>query len=89
MPSRTYNLLAAGKPILALTEENSEVARVLDEENAGWHVSPENPDELLEVIYKIYGHKDLLREIGENARAAALKKYSARIAIDKYKKVIS
>ena len=27
MPSRTYNFLAAGKPVLALTEEKSEVAQ--------------------------------------------------------------
>lgn len=89
MPSRTYNLLAAGKPILALTEENSEVARLLAEDNAGWHVAPENPEKLLEIIYQIYERKIHLPAIGANGRAAALKKHTSRTAIEKYKKILT
>jgi glycosyltransferase involved in cell wall biosynthesis len=37
MPSRTYNILAAGKPILALTDDGSELARVIEEEGVGWY----------------------------------------------------
>src|SRR5690606_303324 len=33
MPSRTYNILAAGKPILAITDEGSELAMIVEEEN--------------------------------------------------------
>ena len=33
MPSRTYNILAAGKPILAVTEGGSELAQVVVEED--------------------------------------------------------
>ena len=44
MPSRTYNLLA-GKPILALTENDSEVARVVAEEKVGWAIPPLNSEE--------------------------------------------
>src|SRR5438445_5272586 len=35
MPCRTYNIMAAGKPILALTEQNSELALIIDEERIG------------------------------------------------------
>ena len=38
MPSRTYNFLAAGKPILALTETDSEIDRIICEDNVGWSV---------------------------------------------------
>ncbi len=44
MPSRTYNILAAGKPVLALTEKGSEVARVIEDERVGWYVPPGKPD---------------------------------------------
>ncbi len=53
MPSRTYNILAVGKPILALTEVNSEVARVIQEDDLGWIVSPDNPEKLLQTIIEI------------------------------------
>ena len=33
MPSKTYNLMAAGEPLLALTDPDSELARVIDEGN--------------------------------------------------------
>jgi glycosyltransferase involved in cell wall biosynthesis len=89
MPSRTYNLLAAGKPILALTEENSEVARLIEEEKVGWIVPPSEPAELLQVIYEIFEKRNLLDEIGQRARKAALNKYSVETAIQKYKKMLN
>lgn len=85
MPSRTYNLMAAGKPILALTEADSEVARVLEEEAIGWQVEPGEPEKLLEMIYKIYEERQRLPQMGEKARRAALNKYSVETAVDKYK----
>lgn len=88
MPSRTYNLLAAGKPILAITETGSEVARVIEEEQVGWYVSPCEPEKLLDVIYKIFENKNALPEIGKKARRVALEKYSVEKAVEKYKIVL-
>lgn len=85
MPSRTYNILAAGKPILALTEDDSELSRVIDEEKAGWHVPPANPDKLLVAIFDIYARRDELPEMAVRARAAAIEKYSLTDAVDKYR----
>lgn len=85
MPSRTYNFLAAGKPILALTEENSEVARVIEEDRVGWIVPPSEPTKLLKIIYKIYDERNLLSDIGQRARESALDKYSVETAVSKYK----
>jgi glycosyltransferase involved in cell wall biosynthesis len=85
MPSRTYNFLAAGKPILALTEENSEVARVIEEDRVGWIVPPSEPTKLLQIIYKIYDERNFLSEISKRARKSALDKYSVETAVSKYK----
>jgi len=85
MPSRTYNFMAAGKPILALTEKNSEVARVIEEEQIGWIVPPSEPSKLLQVIYKIFDERNRLDEIGKRARKSALNKYSVETAISKYR----
>jgi colanic acid biosynthesis glycosyl transferase WcaI len=85
MPSRTYNILAAGKPILALTENDSEIAKVIAEENVGWTVPPNEPEKLLRVIFEIYENKARLSEMGKNSRRAALEKYSLETALKKYK----
>lgn len=88
MPSRTYNILAVGKPILALTEVNSEVARVIQEDDLGWIVSPDNPEKLYQTIIEISQKKSHLTAMGKRARKAALEKYSVEIAIEKYQKAL-
>ena len=85
MPSRTYNILAAGKPILAITENLSELAQVVTEDNIGWIVPPNAPQELLETIRQIYLNRNKLSEMGNRARHSAEKKYSLNAALEKYK----
>jgi glycosyltransferase involved in cell wall biosynthesis len=88
MPSRTYNILAAGRPVLALTEEGSEVARVVREDQVGWIVPPGDPAALAAAIVEISDNRDLLPAMGEAARTSALKKYSLDAAIEKYRNAI-
>lgn len=88
MPSRTYNILAAGKPILALTEKDSELAKVVEEDAVGWNVPPNEKETLLETIYQIYEERETLGEKGENARKSALEKYSLETAVSNYRKVL-
>lgn len=89
MPSRTYNILAAGKPILALTDEDSELARVIGEEQVGWAVPPDDVELLLDTIERIYAKRSNLEAMCANARHAALSKYSLSSAIEKYRSEMS
>lgn len=84
MPSRTYNIMAAGKPVLALTDEGSELARVVDEDQIGWHIEPGNAKELTALIEKVYNSREQLAPMGERAREAALQKYNTAAAVSAY-----
>lgn len=88
VPSRTYNIMAAGKPILAITEAGSEIDRVISEEGNGWTVTPGNPDELANLIKGIHTEKDKLKILGENSRKAALTRYSEELAVSRYLEVL-
>lgn len=88
MPSRTYNILAAGKPILALAENDSEIAKVIEDGQVGWTVSPQNPVELLRVLKEIYDNRQEFKKMGEMSRAEALSKYSLDVALEKYKRAL-
>jgi glycosyltransferase involved in cell wall biosynthesis len=88
MPSRTYNILAAGKPILALTEEGSEVSRVVAEESVGWITPPMRPDLLTSTILEIAEQRDRLADMGAAARSAALRTYSLEVALEKYRRAL-
>lgn len=85
MPSRTYNIMAAGKPVLALTEQGSELAQVIDEEGIGRYVEPGRTDDLTKAILQMSDDRDTLAEMGERARKAAIAKYSLRDAVTKYR----
>lgn len=88
MPSRTYNIMAAGKPILALTEHGSELAMVIDEEEIGWHVEPLDSDLLAAAILEVWNSRTGLPAMGERARRAATDKYSEERAIESYRKAM-
>lgn len=85
MPSRTYNIMAAGKPVLALTDEGSELARVIDEEEIGWHVEPGDSVRLAATIEAILSKQNELLSMGERARQAAVEKYSPAAACKAYR----
>lgn len=86
MPSRTYNMLAAGKPMIAFTEPGSELARVIEEESVGWAVMPGDVNSLVDAIRAARDHQSELAAMGRRARAAALVKYSLQTAVEAYRK---
>ena len=88
MPSRTYNILAVGKPVLALTEPGSELAMVVEEDSLGWCVPPGDPQALLEAVRDIAARRPELEEMGHRAREAALGKYSEDLAVSRYREAL-
>ena len=84
MPSRTYNIMAAGKPILALCDEDSELHRVLTDDDLGWRVSPDDAAAMKVTLESIYETRERLPEMGDRARKAAETKYSVNTALSKY-----
>lgn len=90
MPSRTYNLLAAGKPILAIAEPGSEIAMVTEEDNVGRVVAPGDVDRLTAAIEDLaHLGVDELSAMGERARRSALSKYSVNTALESYRRELT
>ncbi|MBK9216025.1 MAG: glycosyltransferase family 4 protein [Chloracidobacterium sp.] len=88
MPSRTYNIMAAGKPMIALTDEGSELARVIDEDGIGWHIEPDNAGQLETAILTAYDARSDLADMGSRSRQAAEEKYSLALACETYRRVM-
>lgn len=85
MPSKTYNIMAAGKPILAITDHGSELALVIEENQIGWHLESGNVELLRCTLEQIYDSRDELVGKGSNARLEAERSYSLSRAIERYK----
>jgi glycosyltransferase involved in cell wall biosynthesis len=50
VPSRFYNLLAVGRPVVLVSEPEAEAALTVTENNLGWVVTPGKPDQLAKAI---------------------------------------
>ena len=79
-------MVGVSMPSLAQTEAGSEVAQVVEEDDAGWTVPPGDGSKLAETILEIEGEKARLGPIGEAARKSALEKYSLETALERYRK---
>src|SRR5690606_34166947 len=89
MPSRTYNILAAGKPILAIAEPESETDLVVKENEIGRTVAPGDKNGLIDAIRSLAGESPAeLEAMGRRARAAAERDYSLESAIMAYRQAI-
>ena len=77
VPSRMYNVLAAGKPIIAAVEDASEVARVVREHEVGWVIPPNDSASIVRAILTAKSDVDGRVEMSTRARAAAEDHYSA------------
>jgi colanic acid biosynthesis glycosyl transferase WcaI len=89
MPSKTYNIMAAGKPIVALTDSDSELARVIEENQIGWHLEPGNANALEVCLNDIYGRREELVKMGSLARAEAERNYTLSLAINRYEEALT
>jgi colanic acid biosynthesis glycosyl transferase WcaI len=89
VPSRLYNLFAAGKPVLAVCGADSELASVIREEDAGWVVEPGHPEVLAKMLIQIANSPAERARMGANARRAAETKYARDAVIESYRKVLS
>jgi colanic acid biosynthesis glycosyl transferase WcaI len=69
MPSRFYNILAVGRPVVLVSEADAEAALIVREHEVGWVAEPGCVDRLVEVIRLAEGSKD--RAMGERAAAVA------------------
>jgi colanic acid biosynthesis glycosyl transferase WcaI len=88
VPSRTYNVMASGKPMLAVCDDDSELAAVIREERIGWVVPPGRPDLLATAIRAAKADPDELRIMGDRAYQAAEAKYTIASVLKVYTAII-
>jgi glycosyltransferase involved in cell wall biosynthesis len=88
VPSRMYNVMAAGKPLIALTEEESELAQVVKEERIGWVIPPEDAEALTDLLVYLDCSRNELRDAGARARDAAVLRYSRAVIASEWRELV-
>ena len=85
---KLYTAMAAGKPILAIIGENSEIARVVKKYNCGIVANTGNAQGVAEALLNFQKDKNMCAVMGENARRAFEDNFTKNHAINKYYEVI-
>jgi glycosyltransferase involved in cell wall biosynthesis len=71
VPSKLYSTLAAGRPILALTPEGSDAARVVRRLGCGVVIDPDDPAALAAIVRELANDRPRLAQMGDRALQAA------------------
>lgn len=88
VPSRIYNLLAVGRPVIICSEPDAEAALLVREEDIGWVVPPENADAIAEAISAAAAAQAATREKGHRATVVA-SRYTGPIALKAYRNLMN
>ena len=84
-PSRFYNLLAVGRPVILVSEPGAEAALTVTEHDVGWVVPPGKPDQLAKAIRQAFTSEEPLR--AERAAAIA-RRFNLAQAMAGYSRLI-
>lgn len=82
--SRMYNMLAAGRPIIAAVDAASEVARVVLDEGAGIVVRPGDADAFVAAIRTLAAEPATRKEMSDRGRLAVERRYTFAAVLDAY-----
>jgi colanic acid biosynthesis glycosyl transferase WcaI len=68
VPSKTYSILAAGRPVVAAIDPGTEVPRMLEASGGGVSVEPDDPVAFTDAIRRLVDDLDSARAMGQRAR---------------------
>jgi colanic acid biosynthesis glycosyl transferase WcaI len=84
VPSKTYSILAAGRPVVASIDPGTEVPRLLDAAGAGVAVPPDDADALHAALVELLADAPRRAAMGAAGRAWVERHASPSAAADAY-----
>lgn len=83
-PSKTYNILASGHPILFVGNEDSELAEMIKTYDIGWVCGSSDKAGFQKIINEILHNPANVRTKGERARTIAEKQFAKEDILKQY-----
>ena len=88
VPSKTYNIMASNRPVLAAVPPDSEIAKLVQEAGCGVCMPPEDPKSMARAIKDLLNKPDELERYGKNGRSFVVANYSRPMLIRKYRQLL-
>lgn len=84
LPSKTWGIMAAERPILASFDLKSELANIIEKTKCGVIVEAGNEEKLVEAIERLYQNKSLLKIMGIEGKKYVSRNLSKENGVEKY-----
>jgi colanic acid biosynthesis glycosyl transferase WcaI len=87
-PGRIYNFLLAGRPVVASVDEDSDLASVLRQGEAGLVTAPGNLVDFCQAITTLYHDAPRRERLGRNGAAYMARHYSPQAVVEQYEALL-
>ena len=87
VPSKLYGILAAGRPVLAVAPEGSDLARIVRRYGCGFVADPDRPDAVAQAVREAMASRGNLVAMGARSRAAAAH-FEQQTELDRFVRVV-
>ena len=88
VPSRVYGVFAAGRPVIAAADAQSETAQLTERIGCGVVVPPGRPELLAAAIRRAHSGELDLEELGRKARDYVIHEANRPVAVARYRKML-
>jgi len=89
VPSKTWSIMACGKPVVACIDEDSTLATIVRESCSGMVIEPDNEKMLASAILEIYQKRSYGIEMGKKGRRFVVENISRNAITAKYCKLFN
>ncbi|MEI7635933.1 MAG: glycosyltransferase family 4 protein [Syntrophus sp. (in: bacteria)] len=88
VPSKVYRIMACARPVLAVTDQNSDLARLVTESLCGTFVLPGSVEVLAEMIMSAYQNQQEWQKMGIYGREHVVRQYARETVTNQYHELI-
>ena len=81
VPSKTYGIMAAGRPVLYVGPQGTSTARVLERHGCGWRIEPGDATGMVGLLKRLEQDRGQVRDAGAQARHVFEKYYDRPIGV--------
>ena len=88
VPSKTYSYLAIGRPVIAIMQPDTDIARELNEYGAGYCIPQGDVQRFVNAVCETAEHPEKAKQMGENAHRLFKERYTKELCTQQYVKLI-
>lgn len=88
VPSKTYGIMASGRPLLYIGPKGATPARIIEKYNCGWQVDPGDVREVIALLNRLKCDRAAVREAGAKARAAFDQNYEKALGVARIVRIL-